>query len=204
MNCDSRGARNDVSFLLDRILLTDPCIPILESGCRCSGYNGRNNIAETVLRIYTLHARNVARTRNYGAAGFSSRPVSLGKRKRRSLLWSLILLRIVLFCREDSPDSAISGFRKIQLTPNYSIDFKIGKSLFLSCFIIFFLSLSQKKILTIMKIDINFEIKISITIAKTPFLSCNFYYIFLYLYKIYLYKKYYNFYYILLYFIYIS
>lgn len=54
-----------------------------------------------------------------------------------------------------------------------------------------------------MKIDINFETKISITIAKTPFLSCNFYYIFLYLYKIYLYKKYYNFYYILLYFIYI-
>lgn len=50
-------SRKDIP--LDRILF--PAFRYWESGCRCSGYNGRNNIAETVSRIYTLHARNVAR-----------------------------------------------------------------------------------------------------------------------------------------------
>lgn len=74
-------------FLFSKILLTDPSIPIL--GCRC--YNGRNNIAETVSRIYTLHARNGKTT--------------------KSLLCSFILYR-VSFCFEDSP---ISGFATIEL-----------------------------------------------------------------------------------------
>lgn len=48
----------------DRLLLTDFCIPILESGVAAANAdtcNGRNNIAEMLLRIYTLQAHNRGR-----------------------------------------------------------------------------------------------------------------------------------------------
>lgn len=48
----------------DHLLLTDFCIPILESGVAAANAdtcNGRNNIAEMLSRIYTLQAHNRGR-----------------------------------------------------------------------------------------------------------------------------------------------
>lgn len=69
--------------------------------------------------VENLHVARTQRCANYGAAGFSSRPVSLGKRKRtKSLLCSSIL-----YCASFS--FVILRFpvfvRSAKLTPNYSI-----------------------------------------------------------------------------------
>lgn len=114
-------------FLFSKILLTDPSIPIL--GCRC--YNGRNNIAETVSRIYTLHARNgIAGCRK----GFQDRFL-LEKEKRRN---PFCVLSYYIACRFVS---RILRF-PVLLQSNYSI----SNEKFILILYLFF-SLSRNRIL---------------------------------------------------------